>query len=62
LDIKMNIVIRFGTSISLITEQLIENIKRMVAVSTGIESCYITVIVAGMMSKHLVRRHIEVKG
>ena len=62
IDIKIYIVLRFGTSISLVTDQLILNIKEKVKEITDIETESITIIVAGMISKQIVRRNIEVKG
>jgi len=62
LDIKLNIIIRFGVSINRVTEQLITSIKEKISAMTGIEECGVTVVVVGMMAKQLVRRNIEIKG
>lgn len=62
LDIRFFIVIRFGTSINRVTELLIENIKKNIEDFTGVEANSIAVVVTGMVSKHVVRRNIEVRG
>ncbi len=62
LNIKMTIVIKFGTSINNITEKMISFIKENVKTLTDIEVHSVTIVIAGMMAKQLVRRHIEVKG
>lgn len=62
IEIKIYIVINFGTSISMVTEQLLIDIKESVKNITNIDDLNITIIVAGMMAKQLVRRNIEVKG
>jgi uncharacterized alkaline shock family protein YloU len=62
LEIKMTIVISFGTSINSVTEKMINFIKENVRNIAGIEVSSVTIIIAGMKAKQLVRRHIEVKG
>jgi Uncharacterized protein conserved in bacteria len=62
LDIRFFILIRFGTSINRVTEQLIETIKKNTEEITGLEVDSIAVVVTGMISKHTVRRNIEVRG
>lgn len=62
LDIRFYILIRFGTSINRVTEQLIETIKKNTEEFTGFEVNSIAVVVTGMISKHTVRRNIEVRG
>ena len=62
LDIRVFIVIRFGTSINKVTEQLIQMIKKNTEEITGIEANSIAIVVTGMISKQVVRRNIEVKG
>ncbi|MDO4552981.1 MAG: Asp23/Gls24 family envelope stress response protein [Bacillota bacterium] len=62
LDIRLNIVIRFGTSISMVTEQLIIDIKENIEKYTGIEVNSTAVVVAGLLSKQMTRRNIEVRG
>ncbi|MBR0596529.1 Asp23/Gls24 family envelope stress response protein [Sinanaerobacter chloroacetimidivorans] len=62
LDIKVFIMIKFGTSISKVTDQLIRNIKNNVEEFTGMEANSIAVVVTGMFSKQIVKRNIEVRG
>lgn len=62
LDIRFFILIRFGTSINRVTEQLIEEIKKNTEEITGLDVNSIAVVVTGMISKHTVRRNIEVRG
>jgi uncharacterized alkaline shock family protein YloU len=62
LDIRFFILIRFGTSINRVTEQLIETIKSNTEHITGLEVSSVAVVVTGMISKQTVRRNIEVRG
>jgi uncharacterized alkaline shock family protein YloU len=62
LDIRFYILIRFGTSINRVTEQLIETIKKNTEEITGLDVNSIAVVVTGMVSKQTVRRNIEVRG
>ncbi len=62
LDIRFFILIRFGSSINRVTEQLIETVKKNTEEITGLEVNSIAVVVTGMVSKQTVRRNIEVRG
>ncbi len=62
LNIRFYILIRFGTSIHHVTEQLIADIKKNAEEIMGMEVNSIAVVVAGMVSKQTVRRNIEVRG
>jgi len=62
LEIRFFILIRFGTSINRVTEQLIETIKKNTEEITGLEVNSVAVVVTGMISKQTVRRNIEVRG
>lgn len=62
LDLRFYILIRFGTSINRVTEQLIETIKTNTEKITCLEVNSIAVVVTGMVSKQTVRRNIEVRG
>jgi uncharacterized alkaline shock family protein YloU len=62
LDIRVFILIRFGTSIGAVTEQLIEYIKTDIEKMTGIEVNSIAIVVSGLLSKKISRRNIEIKG
>jgi len=61
LDLRIYIAIRFGMSIGLVTEQLINDTKRDIETLTGIEANSIAVIVTGLISKQITPRNIEVK-
>jgi len=61
LDVKIFIVLRFGTSIALVTNQLIEEIQNNIKAFTSIEPNSVAVVVAGTLSQQLTRRYIEVK-
>lgn len=62
LDIRFYILIRFGTSINRVTEQLIGTIKKNTEEMMGLEVNSVAVVVTGMVSKQTVRRNIEVRG
>ncbi len=62
IEIKLNIVIKFGTSISLVTDKIINDIKKSVKEIVGKEDVNITIIVVGIMGKKLTKRNIEVTG
>ena len=62
LDIRIFIVINFGTSIGMVTDFLIEDIYTRTKELTGIEPNSVAIIVTGMVSKQqMTRRNIEVK-
>lgn len=61
-DIRFFIAIKFGTSISMVTEQLIQELKRDIEYLTGLEANSIAVVVTGLIAKQITRRNIEVKG
>jgi uncharacterized alkaline shock family protein YloU len=62
LDIRIYVVMNFGTSIGTITNSLIEDIHNRVKDLTGLEPNSVAIIVTGMISKQqLSRRNIEVK-
>jgi uncharacterized alkaline shock family protein YloU len=62
LDIRIYIVVRFGTSIGMTTEQLIHDIKYDIERLTEIEVNSIAIIITGLISKQMTRRNIEIKG
>lgn len=62
LDIRVYIVIRFGTSINKVTEQLLSTIKGNIEEFLGIEVNSIAIVVTGMISKQVAKRNIVVKG
>ncbi|MDD2483901.1 MAG: Asp23/Gls24 family envelope stress response protein [Eubacteriales bacterium] len=61
LDIKLSIVIRFGTSIAIVTEQLIHDIKQEVETYAGIRPNSVAIVVTGMLAKRTAPRNIEIK-
>ncbi len=62
LDLRIYIVIRFGSSISMITEQLIHDIKTDLEKYIRIEANSIALVITGLISKQISRRNIEIKG
>lgn len=62
LEIKLYVVLRFGTSIKATTGKMIDDIKSLVKENTAMNVNEIMVTITGMMSKHIAPRHIEVKG
>lgn len=62
LDIKINIVIKFGNSIYHTTEKLIQNIRYSLKEYLDIEPDNILVTITGVMSKAFSPRNIEVIG
>ncbi len=61
-DIKVYIIINFGTSIAKVTNAIIEEAQEKIKKYTGIEVNSISLIVKGMQSKQIAKRNIEVKG
>ena len=61
LDVRVYIVIRLGSSIGRLTNQLIDGIQYKIKELTAIEANSVAVIVTGIISKQLAKRNIEVK-
>ena len=61
LDVRVYIVIRFGSSIGRVTNQLIDGIQDNIKELTDMEANSVAVIVTGIISKQLSKRNIEVK-
>jgi len=61
LDIKLYIVVKFGTSIGMVTNTLINDIHDKVYELTSIEPNSVAIVVTGMISKNIARRNIEVR-
>ncbi|MEA4923494.1 MAG: Asp23/Gls24 family envelope stress response protein [Eubacteriaceae bacterium] len=59
-SIKFFVIIRFGSSITRTTNSLIEDIHNGVRTFLGVEPDSISVVVAGMISKNIAKRNIEV--
>lgn len=60
IHIRIYVIIRFGTSISRVTNRLIEKVYEDVSRVMGVAPASISVVVAGTMSKNTKRRNIEV--
>jgi len=62
LDLRIYVVINFGTSIGKITNNLIEEIHTGIKEAVGVEPNSVAVVVTGIISKQqMSRRNIEVK-
>ena len=61
LDVRVYIVIRFGSSIGKVTNQLIDGIQEKIKDLTAIEANSVAVIVTGIIAKQFSKRNIEVK-
>lgn len=61
LDVRVYIVIRLGSSIGRVTNQLIDGIQENIKGLTAIEPNSVAVIVTGIISKQFSKRNIEVK-
>ena len=61
LDVRIFIVVKFGTSIAKVTNQLIEEIQNNIKAFTSAEPNSVAIVVAGTLSQQLTRRYIEVK-
>ncbi|MEG0829063.1 MAG: Asp23/Gls24 family envelope stress response protein [Anaerovoracaceae bacterium] len=60
IDLRVYIVIRFGTSITLVTNTLVDKLHKSIKMMTGVEPNSVAVIVTGIISKNIAKRHIEV--
>lgn len=60
LDIRIFVVLRFGTSITRSTNLLVDTIHERIKALTGIAPNSVAVVVTGMISKHIAPRYIEV--
>ena len=60
LDLRIFVVLRFGTSITQVANQLVDDIHEKTKETIGIEPNSVAVVVTGMISKNIAWRHIEV--
>ena len=60
LNIRVFVVLRFGTSITRVTNQMVDEIHKNIKAMTGMEPNSVAVVVTGVLSKHVAPRHIEV--
>ncbi|MEA4987017.1 MAG: Asp23/Gls24 family envelope stress response protein [Anaerovorax sp.] len=61
LDIRIYVLIRFGSSINKTTELIIDQIKTEVEKGTDIPVNSVSVVITGVVSKQVARRNIEIK-
>lgn len=61
ITVRLYLILKFGVSIRSITQQLISDIKAEIHLHTGLSS-QVTIVVNGVLSKQLAKRHIEIKG
>lgn len=61
LDIKLYIVVKFGTSITKVTNTLLNEIYDKVYEFTSLEPNSVAIVVTGMISKNIAKRNIEVR-
>lgn len=59
-EVKVPVVVKFGTSIQNTTEEIFETVYNMLTGFSGIQVRKITVNVVGVVSKKLAKRNIEV--
>jgi uncharacterized alkaline shock family protein YloU len=58
-DIRLFIVVRFGTSIGMVTTQLMDDIQAGVNRVMGIETNSLTVVLAGTISRTIAKKYEE---
>lgn len=58
--VKLYILLRFGTSIKTVTNKIIDNIYEDIQSTLGMCPRKVTIVVAGIVSKQIVKRNIEV--
>ncbi|MDR1573925.1 MAG: Asp23/Gls24 family envelope stress response protein [Clostridiales Family XIII bacterium] len=61
-ELRVCVVLRFGTSISAVTHALIRRLRSRIEALTGIRASRITIAVKGMLSKNISRRDLEIIG
>lgn len=59
-EVKINIVVKFGTSIQKVTEDIISIVYDQLSLITGLKVKKITVVVVGVVAKKLAKRNVEV--
>jgi uncharacterized alkaline shock family protein YloU len=58
-DIRLFIVVRFGTSIGMVTTQLMDDIQAGVSRVMGIETNSLTVVLVGTISRTIAMKYME---
>ena len=59
-EVKINIVVKFGTSIQKVTEDIIDIVYNQLSLISGIKIRKISVVVVGVVAKKLAKRNVEV--
>lgn len=59
-EVKINIVVKFGTSIQKVTDDIISIVYDQLSLITGLKVKKITVVVVGVVAKKLAKRNVEV--
>lgn len=63
MDLRVYVILQFGTSISNITNRIIDEIRTEIKAASGITVETMSVVVTGMLTKNnIAPRHIEVTG
>lgn len=62
MNMEIYVLLKFGTSIKETTHKMIDDIRSSMKEMIGMDINDFTVVVTGMVSKHIAPRHIEVKG
>lgn len=62
INIRVFVVLRFGTSIKATTGRLIDDIRAAVMEATGIYVENVSIVITGMISKKIAPRRIEITG
>lgn len=62
INIKLNVILKFGTSINTVTNKLINKIKKNVYEVTDIQLKTVTICIKGIKSRKLIKRNIIIKG
>lgn len=62
LSVRVYLIIRFGVSIRMVTERLISDIRNALEKYTELPVSEVSLVVTGMLSKHIAKRNIEIKG
>lgn len=57
---KVYVVIKFGTSIKTVTSEIIDSIYENAEIILGRKPERVTVVVTGVVSKNIAKRHIEI--
>jgi uncharacterized alkaline shock family protein YloU len=61
-DLRVYVILRFGTSISVVTHALIHRLRAQIEALTGLRAQHIAIAVKGMLSKNISRRDLEIIG